>query len=57
MEMFSDHEYVERYPHNGDTYGYFPTMSIQKSIDFAVIDPRPDKYFPVIENTLSVNTI
>ena len=58
MEMLSDHDYIDRYPHNGDTENYMPTYSIQKSVDYGIHVPEqsPD-FFPIVEFTLAEHLI
>ena len=60
IEMFNDHEYVQKYPHDGDSINYFPTVSLQNSIEFDKVKVDESKRgidFEIVELMLSYNQL
>ena len=58
VEMFSDHDYVSSYPHNGDKQDYFPTVSLMNSFDFGTVNAnREAQEFELVELMMNYNDL
>ena len=57
MEMFKDHEYVDRF-HGKDKVNYFPTISTQSSVDYGPVkSDHNSNQILVTELTLGHNSL
>ena len=56
--MFADSEDIKAFPHFGDKDNYFPTVSVQRSIDFNPIKmPETNRHVVFREIMLSQNKL